>query len=228
MNHIPFKGISIQVCLSGYSFKIKEDGKVVSDSSWNGSDKVFTDPSLQDVYDEVDISIMTPKVAMVPSGFFSPVSAREFLARTSVVGEDDLVQHCALSEWSAELVYSLSMGEKLSRVISQNVSVKDGGRVSMLPEMYFILKDLQGISEYNKIVASFAAPYLHLAVGQGRNLLLANVFEAADFTTAEYFIFMVLKKLQLNPEVSSISFRTPLSEDEEMSLYRYFKGVERL
>ena len=37
-----------------------------------------------------------------------------------------------------------------------------------------------------------------------------------------------LKKLQLNPEVSTVYFRTPLAEEEEMSLYRYFKSVERL
>jgi hypothetical protein len=58
--------------------------------------------------------------------------------------------------------------------------------------------------------------------------LLANVFRAPDFTTAEYFLFLSLKKLQLNPEVSSIYFRTPLSEEEELSLYRYFKSVEQL
>ena len=49
-----------------------------------------------------------------------------------------------------------------------------------------------------------------------------------DFTTAEYFIFLSLKRLQLNPEVSTISWRTPITAEEEMSLYRYFKAVEQL
>ena len=35
-----------------------------------------------------------------------------------------------------------------------------------------------------------------------------------------------MKKLQLNPEVSGIVFRTPLTQEMEMSLYRYFKAVE--
>ena len=39
-------------------------------------------------------------------------------------------------------------------------------------------------------------------------------------------IFLVMKKLQLNPEVSGIVFRTPLTQEMEMSLYRYFKAVE--
>ena len=69
---------------------------------------------------------------------------------------------------------------------------------------------------------------LYLVIAQGRTLLLCNSFQAQDFTTAQYFIFLAMKKLQLNPEVSSICFRTPLAEEEELSLYRYFKSVEHL
>lgn len=116
----------------------------------------------------------------------------------------------------------------LSRTVSQTVLDSDGKTADVLPEMYYILKDLQKIDEYNRIVASYASGYIHLGISQGRNLLLANVFRAVDFTTAEYFLFMAVRKLQMNPEVSTVYFRTPLREDEEMSLYRYFKSVERL
>jgi hypothetical protein len=37
-----------------------------------------------------------------------------------------------------------------------------------------------------------------------------------------------MKKLQLNVEMSTIHFRTSLTEDEEISLYRYFKNVEQI
>ena len=83
-------------------------------------------------------------------------------------------------------------------------------------------------NEYNKIIASYMDGYLYLVIAQGRSLLLCNCFQAPDFTTAEYFIFMVMKKLQLNPEVSTICFRTGLQEEQEMSLYRYFKNVEQI
>ena len=94
--------------------------------------------------------------------------------------------------------------------------------------MYYILEALDKCSDYNKIVASYADGYLHLAVAQGKSLQIANTFRAVDFTTAEYFIFNTLKKLQLNPEISTICFRTPVSDEEEMSLYRYFKSVEQI
>lgn len=150
----------------------------------------------------------TPKVALVPSAFFDPASAREVLSRTVELDQEDKVEYISLPEFSAELVYSLFDED--------------------YPEMYYLLKKLPEIPEYNKILASYGDGVLTLVISQGDNLLLANTFQAADFTTAEYFLFMAVKKLQLNPEVSTVSFMTPLSGEEEMSLYRYFKAVESL
>ena len=91
-----------------------------------------------------------------------------------------------------------------------------------------MLRQMSSLTEYNKILASYVDGYLYLTIAQGKTLLLCNSFQAPDFTSAQYFIFLALKKLQLNPEVSTICFRTPLTEDQEMSLYRYFKSVESI
>lgn len=146
----------------------------------------------------------TLKAALVPSAFFDPAEAAEVLSRTVKLGEEDKVEYISLPELSAELVYSHSEP----------------------PELYYLLKKLQDIKEYNKIAASYGDGVLSLVIAQGDNLLLANTFQAADFTTAEYFLFMSVRKLQLNPEVSTVHFMTPLTDEEEMSLYRYFKSVE--
>ena len=155
----------------------------------------------------------TPKVALVPSAFFDAASAREILSRTVLLEEDDKVEYISLPEYSAELVYSLS--DPVPEPVEW-------------PELYNVIKALSGVREHNRIVASYGDGFLSLAVAQGEKLLLANVFSAADFTTAEYFLFMAIKKLQLNPEVSTVHFLAPLSGDEEMSLYRYFKSVEQI
>ena len=220
-------GISIQVCLNGYSFKVSEGTSLV-ESGWRGADTVFTASELQHRYPRVDVSLLTPKVALIPSSFFDEYCMRQILSDTVILGKEDEVRHVPFPEYSAELVYSLTIGEMLSKTISQSVLDKDGKPSEVLPEMYYILKDLGRLDEYNRIVASYASGYLHLGISQSGNLLLANVFRASDFTTAEYFLFMAVRNLQMNPEVSSVYFRTPLSEEEKMSLYRYFKSVERL
>ena len=150
----------------------------------------------------------TPKVALVPSAFFDPASAREVLSQTVELDQEDKVEYISLPEFSAELVYSLSDED--------------------YPEMYYLLKKLSEIPEYNKILASYGDGVLTLVISQGDNLLLANTFQAADFTTAEYFLFMAVRKLQMNPEQSAVHFMSGLTGDEEMSLYRYFKAVESL
>ena len=220
-------GISIQVSLSGYSFKVQEGGETRS-SGWLASDRIFTTPEFQRRYDEVDIALLTPKCTLVPESFFRPESVRALLSDVVSLGETDGVGYVRIPEIGAVLLFSNSIGESLSRVLSQTVLTSSGASVPVLPEMYYLLKSLDSCDEYNKVVASYADGFLHLCVAQGKSLLLANTFSAPDFTTAEYFLFLALKRLQLNPELSTVCFRTPLAPEAEMSLYRYFKSVVQL
>ena len=97
-----------------------------------------------------------------------------------------------------------------------------------LPELYHLLKASESISDHNRILASYHEGRLYLVVVEDRSLKICNSFAAMDFVTAEYFLFMVLKRLQMNPEISSVHFMTPLTGGQKMSLYRYFKSVEQL
>lgn len=227
MVQIQNKRISIQVSLSGYSFKLTGiDG--THSSGWMGADRIFTTPELQSRYEGVEISLLTPKVALVPAQFFDSSRASELLSETVTLNDNDVVESVAVPQYGAVLLYSNSIGESLSKLISQTVLTADGSGAQVLPEMYYILRDLQECTEYNKIMATYRDGCLHLAIAQGRSLQLCNTYKAVDFTTAEYFLFLAMKSLQLNPEVSTICWRMPLSADEEMSLYRYFKAVEQL
>jgi hypothetical protein len=219
--------ISIQVGLSGYSFKIQDETARRS-SGWMSAERIFTAPELQRRYSEVEISVFTPKCALLPAQFHDPSVSRSALADVTYISESDLVDFVEVPEFAAVLVYSNSIGETLSRVISETTLRTDGTKARPLPELFYMLRELQSLPDYNKILASYIDGYLYLVVAQGKSLLLCNSFQAPDFTSAEYFIFLTLKKLQLNPEVTTICFRTPLSEEQEMSLYRYFKSVEQL
>ena len=222
-----FTGISIQVSLSGYSFKVQtQDG--FRTSEWLGPETLFTIPEFQRRYEQVSISLLTPKLCLVPEAFLNPQMARATLAEVCTLKEDDFVETVAIPSQASVLVYSNSIGESFSKVLAQTVLPLSGEPVRVLPEMYYLLRQLETLTEYNKIVASWADGYLHLVIAQGKSLRLANVFHAPDFTTAQYFLFLGLKQLQLNPEVSTVCFRTPLSSDARMSLYRYFKGVVQL
>ncbi len=226
LQHIQNNGISIQVGLSGYSFRLYTQDQIGASSGWLSSEKIFTTQEFQRRYENVDISVFTPKVALVPEQFFSPENAKAMLAEVADLQDDDMVSYVRVPSQASVLIYSNAIGETLSRVICETVRKTDGGKAELLPETYYMLQQLPTLADYNKILASYVDGVLYLVIAQGKTLLLCNNFQAPDFTTAQYFIFLAMKKLQLNPEVSTICFRTPLAEDDEMSLYRYFKSVE--
>ncbi len=151
------------------------------------------------------------KCTLVPTQFFQQQEARVLLSETVDLDVSDEVAFVQFPLYDAVLVYA-----------------KPQGSVDYFPETYYLLKATEHIGEYNKIVASYTNGRLYLAVVEDKRLLLCNSFEAVDFTTAEYFIFMVLKRFQLNPEMSAIYFRSSLTPEQEMSLYRYFRCVERV
>ena len=219
--------ISIQVGLSGYSFKIESDGKS-SYSGWRGADTVFVTPELQKRYSEVDVAVFTPYCTLVPANFYRPELSRTMLSEVVSLPEGSMVESVPVPEYAAVMVYSNNVGGTLHKVLSESVLMVDGSKSKPLPELYYMLKSLSEIGDYNKILASYMDETLYLVISQGKTLLLCNSYHAADFTTAEYFLFMAMKKLQLNVEMSTVYFRTPLSEEQELSLYRYFMNVEHL
>ena len=219
--------ISIQVGLSGYSFKLQADGRSEY-SGWKGSDTVFVTPELQKRYEDVSVSVFTPYCTLVPYNFHKPELSKKLLSEVVRLPEGSVVEYVPVPEQAAVMVYSNNIGGTLHKVLSESVLKVDGSKSQPLPELYYMLKDLQEIVDYNRIVASYMDGVLYLVISQGKTLLLCNSYEAADFTTAEYFLFLAMKKLQLNTEMSTVYFRTPLTEDQEMSLYRYFMNVEHI
>lgn len=146
------------------------------------------------------------KCTLVPTRFFDEKVSRCILSDLFPLQDSEQVNHIAVPDHDAVMVYA-------------------GDTV---PVLFDMISALKGLSEYNKVLVSYAGGVVHIVLAQGEKLLLANSYPALDFTTAQYFIFFAMKSLQLNPEVSTITMMTPLSGEDEMSLYRYFKSVEQI
>ena len=87
------------------------------------------------------------------------------------------------------------------------------------------ISDYKECPDYNRILCRLDDGMFSIAIAQGRQLLLCNSYPAQDFTTAEYYLFLAVKSLLINPEMSTVCFMSSLTQEEEMSLYRYFKSV---
>lgn len=221
------ESIFVQAGLSGFTFRTETE-KAGHSSLWMDAGSVFTAPELQRRYDDVQISLFTPKFTLVPSQFIADGGERDMLASVVQLSPSDRVYSTEVPEYAAKLLWTPSSVGKLSETLSNMVLRVDGTKSEVLPEPYYMLRSLSGMREYNKIVASYADSKLYLVIAEGRSLRLCNVYDAPGFTSAEYWIFSAMKSLQLNPDVSDIVFRTPISEDEEISLCSYFRSVERI
>lgn len=149
---------------------------------------------------------MASGFTLVPSEIFSEDSAREILSEVVLLEKGEPLSFLEIKAYDAVLVYS--------------------GQTR--PAVYDMIMSLFKLRDYNKILASLEDGYLYLVIAQGNRLVFCNSFKAADFTTAEYYIFMVLKQLQINPEVSTLTFMSEIPQDRTAELYHYFKSAEVL
>lgn len=149
---------------------------------------------------------MKPKFTLVPSEYFNPESAGEILSKVVLLEEGEPLSFLDIPGYDAVLLYA---GEQR-------------------PVVYDMLLSLCKIREHYKILASHRDGYLYIVIAQGESLMFCNAFQAADFTTALYFVFHTMQKLQLNPQVSCLYFMEELSQEQLISLFRYFKNVEVL
>ncbi len=150
------------------------------------------------------------KFALVPDQYFIADEARAILVETTEVDDALEVSHVQIPYFKAVLVYA--------HPADQNA----------LPEQYYLLEAAEAISDHNKIIVSYDGAEVNIVVAQDSKMLVCNVYKALDFTTAEYYIFLSLKKFSLNPEISTIYFHSPLADEQRLSLYRYFKDVESI
>lgn len=149
---------------------------------------------------------MIPSFTLVPSAYFSPEKARQFLEEVVRLDEAEPLSFVEVPSCDAVLVYS----------------------GSQRPPVYDMLLSMFKIREYNKVLFNIVDGYLYLVVAQGESLKLVNSYAAADFVSAEYYIFSALNRLQLNPEITTIFSMMPLSQSQCVSLCSYFKSVEVL
>jgi len=149
--------------------------------------------------------VMFPRFALVPEAFFSEESARTMLEKVVPLSKEEPLSFTPVPTADAMMIYA---GER--------------------PAVYDLLLSLPKVSGYNKILARYEDGILSLVVADAQSLQLCNAYHAQSFTTAEYFIFLALRKLQINPEISVIHFTSPLSDVQVQSLLSYFKSVETL
>lgn len=154
------------------------------------------------------------KYTLIPSEFFVESEAARRLAELYPLSGEEIVKHVELPFYKAVLVYCIPASE-------QEEDPK--------PEVCALLADSRLVREHNKILVDFEPEKgeVHIVIAEGDDLKMCNTFPAADFTTAQYFIFSAIRQFQFNPEMSNLYFASPLGVEQREALLGYFHGAEQ-
>lgn len=147
------------------------------------------------------------KYTLVPKEFFN--GDVQLLSQVVGVSPSETVKYVELPSFEAVLLFVPGPDKKE-------------------PVIYDLLCELPGIHDFNKVLFTIEGSALHLAIGAGDRLLLANSYEAGDFTTALYFIFAAMNDFQINPRMTTLYYKGDVAYENQELLFSYFKGVERL
>jgi len=147
------------------------------------------------------------KYTLVPKCFFN--GDAQLLSQVVEVSDSEVIKYLELPFYEAVLLFV-------------------PGPEGQYPHIYDLLKSINRIPGFNKVLFTIENSYLHLVLAAGDKLLLANSFEANDFTTALYYVFASMKDFQINPQLTTAYFKGELAYEQQEVLFSYFKAVESL
>ena len=147
------------------------------------------------------------KYTLVPKEFFN--GDTQLLSQVVGVSPSENVQYVELPAFEAVLLF-----------VPSSEGVK--------PHIYDLLCRLVDIPDYNKVLFCIDGTALHLAIAASDKLLLANSYEAKDFTTALYYIFAAMRDFQINPQMTTLYYMGEIGYENQEVIFSYFKGAERL
>ncbi len=227
-------GLTIQVGLSGFSFKIKDrKGNLYHHETVSYPHKVFTPvdvelpfkkavaahPLLKSPFGSIRVYFDTEKHTLVPKDFAA--SELSCLSQLYEIPEYDEVSSIPIDDTDARLLFALPSGVTSVR---NHLNSED---FSFYPIIARLLELAGSLSDYNRVLCAYDGGFAHIVASEGGALRLVNSYAVKDFETTCYYLFAVMKEVMFNPGLTTLRYFGPLSANREALLKRYFSGVQR-
>lgn len=227
-------GLTIQVGLSGFSFKVRDrKGNLLHHETVQYPHRVYSlmdvelplkkavvsHPLLRQPYGSIKVYLDTEKHTLVPEDAAQPELPQ--LQTLFDIHEHDEVNHLSVPESEAALLYALpaAVTSLRNRLNSE--------QFEFYPVIAGLLQDVAHVSDHNRVLCAYDGNFVHVVASEGGALRMAVSYSVADFETACYYLFAVMREVMFNPGLTTLRYYGPLSENRETLLKRYFSGVQR-
>lgn len=226
--------LSIQVALSGFSFKregVDSDPEIFSErypspfSDFEAAEEFFSDrineiEALREKYREVVMYIDTDRYVLIPSEFYSGTSAEKDFDEVHTLRENERLFTVGIESLDVVLVYAVpdSIYIHFSRI---QPSVK----YFPLPYRLFeasskgVNADIYVITEGNRS---------DIMVVHNCHVELFNSYRTGSFDTVLYYVFAAAEACSLDISGSSVCFCSPISDSDYAKASEYIGNIIRL
>lgn len=220
--------ITIQIDLSGYSFnhltnqeslKVGLERKLLKESEGESN-------SLECIECVLNTHVYTLiPTSLCPEGEETSILSQMFRFGGDIAS-DSIVKRIELPMYDATILYSIPA--QITNSIKETFG-EDYGTIKVIPTIYKLIDNLQTLSDHNRVLVYWKDwsrdNHIHIVAAEGESLKLVNSYKVSDFTTALYYILMVVKEVMFNPENTTIQIYGELSSWEKSKFEKYFKGV---
>jgi hypothetical protein len=227
--------LSIQADLNGFSFSVINDkqGDLLflysSDFLMEREDmdlfvKRCTDlfntmPILRSNYKRVNLIWGTEKYSPIPRSIHKGVSELEVLGGQHKLDDLDEINTIEVEHERMTLIFAVN-----STFVNMVKIYQPEFRI--FPLIYVNLIYLPLFEEYNKISFHYIKGAVTISVSEGKRIIYCNSFPAYHFNSALYFLLLVLKEVQFNPESTTVFVSGNIRDLEMFDIAKYFSRVK--
>ncbi len=185
----------------------------------NTSRLVNSFPLLSSNFEKVNIIYDTCKYALIPKHLYKPEEALFQLSKLHKIDELDEIDTVEISSESIIILFAVD-----STFLNCIKEAQPSFRI--FPSIYPMISEMPTFKDYNKICFHYQKGMVHIVAAEGPRLVFCNSFSAMQFNTALYFLFLVLKQVQFNPEQTTVFVSGNLKDFEIMDISKYFSRVK--
>lgn len=227
--------LSIQADLNGFSFLILDETDSKPLYLYNSSFAMERDemeffskkckslfeknPLLQAQYRRVDLLWGSEKFTLIPTQLSPQKSALEIMESLFKIEELEEINSLILEKEQMEIFFAVNS-------TFLNMVSKFQPNFNLYPTVYPFLSYLPHFPEYNKLLFSYHRERTIIVATEGERIIHCCSYPTQHFNTGLYFLFLILKEIQFNPEQTTVYIHGTIKEIDIYNIATYFSQVK--
>ncbi len=227
--------LSIQADLNGFSFSVidQQQNKLIflfqsefgmereeMELFSKKSDALFKSmPLLTSKYKQVDLIYGTEKVTAIPEKIHKSGEELQIMERIFTLDELDELNIKKVPQEQMVLIFAVNS-------TFLNIVKKHQPKFNLYPSVFTYINYLPLLEDYNKLFFRFQKGRTTIIAAEGERIIHYNSYPTQHFNSGLYFLLLVLKEIQFNPEQTTVYISGSMKDLEIYDISKYFSKVK--